>query len=98
MLGYTYYRKRSENVKATRHCITMRRLGLRWLVCKDHSPWEGVRGNLEEVFSEPAKYNEAFPEERIKQEIDKDHPVVDYAMAWSAYELVKKVGKKDEKR
>jgi len=97
MLDYTYYRKRSENAKATKYCITMRRLGLRWLVCKHHVPWEGVRGNLEEVFSEPAKYDDAFPEEPIKHEIDKDHPVVHYAMGWSAYELVKKVGKRTKK-
>ncbi|MCL4447050.1 MAG: AIPR family protein [Candidatus Thermoplasmatota archaeon] len=94
LFNWTYYRKRTEGAKASQSNVLMKRLGLLYLVCKHHLPHEGVRGNVEEVFSEPDRYEDAFPEEKIKQEISKDHPVIDYITTWRSYNVVNKIGKK----
>ncbi len=95
--SYSYYRKRSEEAKTSKYGIKMRDLALRYLVCNKYAPQEGVRGNPEEIFSETSKYDDVFPEEKINKELSKTHPVLEYIMVWSLYEMVRKIGRQTKR-
>lgn len=81
--GYKYWRKRSKEAKSARYAITMRNLALRYYVCKKNVPQEGVRGEVEELFEEDAKYNEIFDENAINKELSGNHVAFNYVTCWN---------------
>jgi len=89
--GYKYLRKRSKEAKSSRFSITMRNLALRYYVCKKNAPHEGVRGNVEELFEEDAKYNEIFDENAINRDLSNTHVVINYITCWYIDQKLKKV-------
>jgi hypothetical protein len=80
--GYGYIRKRSADAKASLYNVSMKHLALVYQVCKRSAPHEGVRGNVEELFEEPTKYNEIFNEREINKELGSGHVVLNYITAW----------------
>jgi hypothetical protein len=89
--GYIYWRKRSKQAKSSRFSITMRNLAMRYYVCKKGLPHEGVRGNVEELFEEDAKYNEIFDENSINRDLCGNHVAIKYVTAWNIDQILKKV-------
>lgn len=80
---YTYHRKRSKEAKSGQYSITMRNLALRYYVCNKNIPHEGVRGNIEELFEEDAKYTEVFNENAINKELFNNHIIFNYITCWN---------------
>ena len=89
--GYKYIRKRSKDTKSSRYSITMRNLSLRYHVCKKNVPHEGVRGNVEELFEEDAKYDEIFDENAINKEMSGSHVIINYLTCWNIDQILQKV-------
>jgi AIPR protein len=92
-LGYKYHRKRAKENKSGRFSMTMRNLALNYLVCKKQIPYEGVAGQIEEIFSEDTRYQEVFPEDRIGRDLSLTHIALEYVLAWQIGELLAKVRK-----
>jgi hypothetical protein len=88
--GYKYIRKRSKEAKSSRYSITMRNLAIRYLVCKRYAPHEGLRGDLEDIFEEDAKYNDVFDENAINKEQLASHIVLNYVTCWSVDQALQK--------
>lgn len=88
--GYKYHRKRSKEAKAARFAIAMKNLALRYYVVKKYAPQEGVRGNVEELFEEDAKYNEIFNENAINKELAISHPAINYITCWDIDQILQK--------
>lgn len=89
--GYGYIRKRSKDAKAGRYKISMRNLALPYYVCKKNMPHEGVRGNIEELFEEPTKYDEVFNEGAINRDLNSGHVAISYVASWTIYQLLRRV-------
>ncbi|MEM2111685.1 MAG: AIPR family protein, partial [Candidatus Bathyarchaeia archaeon] len=90
-VGYKYWRKRSKEAKSARYSITMRNLALRYYVCKRNAPHEGVRGNVEGLFEEEAKYNEIFDENAINRDLSANHISISYVTIWNIDQLLNRV-------
>lgn len=88
--GYKYHRKRAKEAKSARYAITMRNLALRYYVCRKNVPHEGVRGNVEELFEEDAKYNEVFDEKAINKELTGNHVAINYVTVWNIDQILQK--------
>jgi AIPR protein len=97
-LGYKYHRKRSKDAKSGKRSITMRGLALYYFICKREIPHEGVRGQIEEIFSETNKYDAAFPENSIDRELNASHIVLEYALVWRISEVIGALRKELPKR
>lgn len=80
--GYRYIRKRSKDERAGPKNIRMQDLALRYYVCIENVPYEGVRGNVEELFSEENKYKRVFDENAINKELSNNHVVIRYITCW----------------
>jgi len=99
MVGYTYIRKRSNEVTGNRFTsIKMRDLALRYYVCKRNVPHEGVSGKVEELFEEESKYNEIFDENAINKEMFNDHIIIRYVTCWRIDQIIKNMKKELPKR
>lgn len=97
--GYTYWRKRSKEAKSSRQSITMRKLALYYFVCRRQAPHEGVIGQIEEIFAERGRYDDAFPEEAINRELNSsNHVVLSYVLVWRLSEIASAVKKELAKR
>ena len=90
-IGYKYLRKRAKDAKSSRYSIMMRNLALRYYVCKKNAPHEGVKGNVEELFKENAKYEEIFDESAINKELSGNHIVINYVTCWSIDQILQKI-------
>lgn len=89
--GYKYLRKRSKEAKSSRYSITMRNLALRYYVSKKYAPYEGVRGNLEDIFEENSKYDDIFDENAINRELSGNHIIINYVTCWSIDQTIQKI-------
>ena len=89
--GYRYWRKRSKEAKSSRYSITMRNLALRYYICRKNAPHEGVRGNVEELFEDEAKYDEIFDENSISRDLSANHIVINYVTVWNIDQILNHV-------
>lgn len=88
--GYVYYRKRERRKKqATKYNIPMPRLGFLYYICKKQVPFEGVRGQVEELFETDKKYNEVFNEQEVNKELSGTHVSLRYLTVWNLYQLIR---------
>ena len=71
-----------REAKASLNNILMKHLAPVYHVCKSGAPHDGVRGNVEEMFEEKSKYEDAFDEREINKELGNNHVVVNYITAW----------------
>jgi hypothetical protein len=91
-LDYMYYRKREKEAHVSKTHIRMTNLALLYYICKRQAPQEGVRGNVEEIFSETSKYNDVFPESEINQELkSSSHIALRYITVWNLFEMIKDI-------
>ncbi|MGC9059393.1 MAG: AIPR family protein [Candidatus Aenigmatarchaeota archaeon] len=99
-IRYNYIRKRSKEAKRknSRYSITMRNLALRYYVCKEGAPHEGVRGNVEGLFEDDNKYDKIFNENKINEELSGNHIVIDYITCWNIDQILQSVKKNIPKR
>lgn len=96
-LGYTYLRKRSKAPKGRgRRPITevpMRNLALLYYICKKRLPHEGTRGEVEELFRDPSKYAETFPEADVFEDPSKSHIILKFVTVWRLNHAVNAIRK-----
>jgi hypothetical protein len=84
-LRYTYHRKRTDSREvASPYKIFMTKLALFFYSCEYIKPDEGISGQIESYFGEDKRYNETFPENKIKKSLGKniDHIVFRYIDCW----------------
>jgi hypothetical protein len=87
--GYTYYRKRSKEYKATKYGITMRQLALLYYTVKKEAPNLGLLGDIDDLFKERAKkYNVIFNEKEIGKEMSRSHVVLKYISTWAVDQII----------
>jgi hypothetical protein len=101
---FEYFRKRGDHgKKAGVNNIFMDKLALYYHVMNKKRPDDGVSGEVESYFEDENKYNNCFPEDYIKKDIQHDikHIVFNYIECWRLYfiitrELAKKLTNKQK--
>jgi hypothetical protein len=89
-LGYDYIRKRTEEQKPGENKLEMRHLALRFYVCDQDLPHEGVRGNIERLFEDDKVYDKVFKENLILEKLNDNHIVIRYLTCWKLDYLLRR--------
>lgn len=95
---YNYIRKRGDQKKQSKFSIDMRKMALYYYVAKKSAPEEGIRGNIEEIFSDKTKYDTVFDERKIWKKFDDSHIIYDYLIAWKIFQSLSKEGLNEKER
>lgn len=95
---YNYIRKRGDQKKQSKFSIDMRKMALYCYVAKKSAPEEGIRGNIEEIFSDKTKYDTVFDERKIWKKFDDSHIIYDYLIAWKIFQSLSKEGLNEKER
>lgn len=91
-LKYIYYRRREKRKnRASRYGIPMPKLAFLYYECKKQVPFEGVRGQVEELFESKNKYNEIFNEQEINKPLSSKHIALKYVTAWNLYQVIREL-------